>query len=148
MNVVDAAHATVHDYPGGAETLALRLGLQAGILRHKVNPTYDRNHLTLAEADRLMGITGDVRILHALAASHGFALTPLDQVAQQKEDDVTALVLELVERSGGLAGTVRESLADGVITHSESKDTSHAGHLVQDIVVRLVAAIARKVRRQ
>ena len=71
MNVTDAADATVHDYPGGSESLAPRMGMSAAVLRNKVNPGNDRNHLSLSEADRLMRVTGDHRILQALADQHG-----------------------------------------------------------------------------
>ncbi|MFH7611555.1 hypothetical protein RA272_29150, partial [Pseudomonas syringae pv. tagetis] len=68
MNVTDAAYDTVHQYPGGSEALAPRLGMSAAVLRGKVNPNTDRNLLSLQEADALMARTGDFRILHALCA--------------------------------------------------------------------------------
>lgn len=53
MNVKDATHATVHDYPGGAESLAPRMGIKSPqVLRNKVNPTTDTHHLRLDEAIR------------------------------------------------------------------------------------------------
>lgn len=54
MNVHDAAHATVHDYPGGAASLAPRLGMQQAVLNSKVNPNTDTHHLSLTDAMRVM----------------------------------------------------------------------------------------------
>ena len=73
MNIIDAANATVHDYPGGSESLGPRVGLPANLLRDKVNPGSD-THLTLAEAERIMALTEDFRMLEVLAHQHGFLL--------------------------------------------------------------------------
>src|SRR5690606_4424393 len=78
MNVIDAAYSTVHDYPGGAEALAARMGKSAAVLRSKVNPNTSTHHLTLAEADEILGKTRDLRMLHALAANHGCVVLPAD----------------------------------------------------------------------
>ncbi|WP_341772648.1 phage regulatory CII family protein, partial [Burkholderia pseudomallei] len=48
MNIIDAAYAVVHDYPGGSESLAPRLGMSAAVLRNKVNPNNATHHLGLA----------------------------------------------------------------------------------------------------
>lgn len=117
MNVSDAAYDTVHAYPGGSVTLAARLGMSDAVLRGKVNPNNDRNHLTLDEADRIIGLTGDHRILHALAAAHGYTL----QRAEGEEGScvVTAL-LALVSAQGAMSQAVSDSIADGKITPNEA----------------------------
>ncbi|PNE77837.1 hypothetical protein A8H37_06130 [Burkholderia thailandensis] len=38
MNILDTAHAVAHNYPGGCESLAPRLGVSPAVLRSKVNP--------------------------------------------------------------------------------------------------------------
>jgi hypothetical protein len=53
MNITDAAHKTVKDYPGGSEALAVRIGMSAAVLRNKVNPNNTTHHLTLAEASEI-----------------------------------------------------------------------------------------------
>jgi len=149
MNVLDAAQATVKAYPGGAESLAPRVGMSGALLRGKVNPQYDRNHLTLAEADLLMTVTDDHRILHALAHSHGYILQRSDDLERERQEAqhrVDELVLQLMQMTGNLAGTIAEAREDGVITRSEAKDTSNAGMQVQKVVVDLVAAIQDQVR--
>jgi len=91
MNITDAAHKTVKDYPGGAEALATRLitvndkgeekPMSGAVLRNKINPNNTTHRLTLAEANEIMGLTGDHRILVALAAEHGYGLHGLEPPA-------------------------------------------------------------------
>ncbi len=41
MNIVDAAYHTVHDYPGGANALAPRMGIKSpAVLNSKVKSEY------------------------------------------------------------------------------------------------------------
>lgn len=119
MNVADAAHSVVHDYPGGAESLAPRVGIGAAVLRSKVNPNISTHHLSLIEASKLTGLTGDMRILHALAAEHGrVVVTPADG-----DDASDMAVLEVIaamwSTNGDLGTAVHRALADGVLTSVE-----------------------------
>jgi hypothetical protein len=72
VNITDAAYAVAHDYPGGTESLAPRLGMSGAVLRNKVNPNNTTHHLTLAEALRMSEITSDRRVAEAFARElHG-----------------------------------------------------------------------------
>ena len=45
MNILDAAYHTVHDYKGGANALAPRMGMKSpAVLNSKVNPITDTHH--------------------------------------------------------------------------------------------------------
>lgn len=145
MNALDAADLTVHDYPGGSESLAPRLGMTGAVLRNKVNVNNDRNHLTLAEADRLMRVTGDHRILQALAAAHGYALVPVEQ--GETDAPVLGLVLELGRTGGEVSRVVCEALADNVITPNEMAAISRASHDDQTALLHLVARLSRMTSR-
>lgn len=119
MNVADAAHCVVHDYPGGAESLAPRVGVGAAVLRSKVNPNTVTHHLSMLEASRLTGLTNDMRILHAFAAEHGrVVVTPADG-----DDASDMAVLEVMaamwSTNGDLGTAVHKALADGVLTGAE-----------------------------
>lgn len=118
MNHLDAFHHTVHCAPGGPEALASRLGMSAQVLRNKANPNSTTNKPTLDEANRLMGITGDFSILHALAEQHGFVLTKLDE--QPASDmDVLENVTNIWQRLGELATEVQKTLEDGRVEAHE-----------------------------
>lgn len=42
MNTDDAVYHTVHDYPGGCESLGPRVGISPKVLQNKANPTHER----------------------------------------------------------------------------------------------------------
>src|SRR5690606_17565252 len=74
MNTTDAAYHTVHDYPGGSESLGPRVGISPAVLRNKVNPNNETHRLALDEAQKITAVTGDHRMLQAWAHSEGFVL--------------------------------------------------------------------------
>lgn len=129
MNIADAAHKTVKDYPGGAEALATRLitvnekgeekPMSGAVLRNKVNPHNRTHHLTLAEASEIMSLTDNHRMLHALAAEHGYVLR---RVEGEGTGSVIGAVLAVSKRQGDLAQAVAISLEDGKITPNESSE--------------------------
>ncbi len=134
MNVTDAAYDTVHQYPGGSEALAPRMGMSAATLRGKVNPNTDRNLLSLQEADALMARTGDYRILHALCAEHGFIAQRVD--APESGTLITAL-LSAAAAKGDLAELVSKAMADNRITPNEADDISRACQQVMAALVQV-----------
>ncbi|MBU0752387.1 MAG: phage regulatory CII family protein [Gammaproteobacteria bacterium] len=116
MNVVDAAHAVVHDYPGGSIALAPRLGMSAAILRGKVNPSDIGHHLTITESVRMQAMTCDHRILSAEADELGYMLTRIPQVAS---GDIGMAAMRAIKEFGDFVGSVEESLRDGKVTTNE-----------------------------
>lgn len=139
MNIADAAYATVHDYPGGAEALGPRMRIKAGVLRNKVDPNNSGNHLGLMEADRLIGVTGDLRILQAMAAEH-------DCIVQRCSDlpnaeSITELVLDATAASGKFAGEIRAALADGLISENDMRAIGAAGLAEQQVMMTLIARL-------
>lgn len=119
MNVSDAAHATVHDYPGGAISLGPRVGINPTVLNSKVNPNTSTHHLGLLEAQRIMGRTGDHRILRAQNEELGY-LPPIPRVSADISD---AALLEsytkLISELGDFSTQFHLSLADGRVTKKE-----------------------------
>jgi hypothetical protein len=136
MHVLDAAKATVDRYPGGAESLAPRIGMSAGILRNKVNPNIPTNHLTLAEADQMMSVSNDFQILQAMAQEHGFALTRIGDAAQP--GSILSAMLTLEVAGGEFARTIHDAMADNVISENEMRVISKAGHAEQEALILLI----------
>nr|WP_314540079.1 phage regulatory CII family protein [uncultured Massilia sp.] len=118
MNYKDAFHKTVHGTPGGVEALAVRMGYTAGLLRNKANPNSTTNVLTMDDASRVMEITGDYAVLHALAEQHGFVLTKLED---QPASDMGVLenVTSIWQRLGDVANEVHKTLEDGRVEQHE-----------------------------
>jgi len=136
MHVLDAAAQTVHAYPGGAESLAPRIGVSAGILRNKVNVNNTTNHLTLAEANEIMAATGDHRILQALAQEHGYALHHIGE--GEGGAPIVSHLLALGMAEGALSRTIHDALADGVISANEMNAIAAAGHENQSALIGLI----------
>lgn len=139
MNVIDAAHQTVKAYPGGADSLSPRVGIGPAVLRSKVNPNTSTHHLSLAEADRIMGVTGDHRILHALAAEHGYVLQRVD--APEDGAQLLQTLLSANAAEGAFDRELQEALADGVITPNELSVLEKAGTAQQAATMVLLSKL-------
>lgn len=138
MNITDAAHKTVKDYPGGSEALAVRIGMSAAVLRNKVNPNNNTHHLTLAEASEIMGVAGDDRILHAMAAEHGYTL---QKMVADGMASVMGAMLENAAKQGAFAQALQEALSDGLISENEMKAISSAGTAQVEAMINLLARL-------
>lgn len=154
MNVIDAAHKTVKDYPGGAEALATRMvvitqegkekPMSAAVLRSKVNHNVRTHHLGLSEASEIMSLTGDHRILHALAAEHGYVLRAAE--AGCEPGSVLHSILAVNAAESEFDRLLHEVLADGVLTPNEFKDVSESGLKQQATLVVLLRMLAAAVK--
>lgn len=119
MNITDAAYATVHDYPGGAASLAPRLGMPQAVLNSKVNPNTRTHHLMLEEALRVMVLTGDHRILRAQCDELGY-LPPIPrQVVEVSDAALLETYTRLMSELGDFSREFHAALADGRITNAE-----------------------------
>ncbi len=118
-SVSDAAYHTVHDYPGGAPSLAPRIGISSHrVLDGKVKPTDEYHKLTLDEACKIIALTGDLRILRAMAEENRQLLVPMvDCMVSDAAllDTYTNLMKEL----GEFSGSFHDALSDGRITRAE-----------------------------
>lgn len=136
MNIIDAAHATVEEN-GGSRVVASRLIQRDGkpmsdaILRNKVNGNNDTHHLTLVEADRLMAVTNDHRILHALAEKHGHVCVMVDDSVPASDLAVLELVTHVWRANGDVGRAVDDTLADGRVEAHEVVMVRHAIYKVQ-----------------
>lgn len=140
MNHLDAFHQTVHAAPGGCEAIAPRMGMSAAILRNKANPNSPTNKPTLDDADRLMGITGDHRVLHALAQNHGYVCTKVDE---QPACDMEVLesITDIWQHLGMFGAEVHKAMADGRIEPHEVKAIEVAAFTMFRPVMQLVARV-------
>lgn len=119
MTPRDAAHKTVHDYPGGSMSLAPRMDMPASTMRAKANPNDAAHGFTLDEAVQLMELTGDHRILVAMNEALCY-LPPIKRVDFNVSD---AALLEaytnLMSELGDFSKEFHASLRDGKITKKE-----------------------------
>lgn len=119
VNTADAAYAVAHDYPGGTESLAPRLPMSAALLRNKVNPNQDINHLTLREAVRMTDVANDDRILEAWARERGKMLIDIPAPENCADADVIELMAQTWETNGDIGREVNAIFADGRVDQAE-----------------------------
>lgn len=140
MNYKDAFHRTVHEAPGGCEALAVRLGYTAGLLRNKANPNSTTNVLTMDDASRVMEITENYDVLHALARQHGFVCTKIEE---QPASDMAVLesVTDIWKSLGEVGTQVHTALADGRIDQHEVRSIEKAIYVAFRPMMELLARL-------
>lgn len=115
----EAQYRVVHEYPGGARALAPLVGMNAGTLLNKVNPSMDNHHLSLREAVAIQHAAQDFRILQAEGQLLHHSCIPL--VDFQGVSD--AALLDTYARYhadlGETAQAIRDTLADGRVSRRE-----------------------------
>jgi len=129
MNIKIAAYRTVHECAGGPKALAAQMErvdrdgntveMSPVVLRSKVSLEVTTHRLALDEADLIMALTGDHRILHALAATHGYQL--LRTAAAPEHGSLMQRLLKANSAEGEVDRVLEEALADGVVTPNELK---------------------------
>ncbi len=138
MNILDAFHKTVHQAPGGCEAMAVRLGMSPQILRNKANPNNTANKVLLEDADQVIGITGDMRVLHALAANHSHVCVKIDPAATASDLAVLELVVQVMTSNGDVGAEVNRTLADGRVEQHEIKAVEAAVYRTNQAMQQLV----------
>lgn len=118
MNVFDAAYNIGHDYPGGAEALAHRMGIVPAVFRSKLNPNSTTNHVTLADAMKLQNLTGRTDIVEAMADELGGVFMPLPTIS---DEDLSHAIRKAVAEFGNYMQMVDAALDDDRVTKNEAK---------------------------
>lgn len=141
MSLEDAAYHTAHDYPGGVPALALRLRTSANTLNHKVNPHNNTHHLSLREARDAMVMSGDFRILYALASDLGHVAIQVDGAVEGwTMDHVMAATREFGELLAEVGSSTAPASESGrKISRNEMRRIeAEAGELISSINSLLV----------
>lgn len=141
MDVFDAAYRVAHDYPHrGAVGLAAKLGKNPGTFLNKVNPGQETHQLTLGEAVEMQAISGDHRILHAMAAVLGEACFPLPDLSDLSDQALLELINRIGAEGGDFHREINHSLSDNRICAREFAR-------IEDEAMQFIAAIGEAVAR-
>ena len=116
-SILDAAYHVVHDYPGGAASLAPRMGKSSTTLSHEVTATGTAK-FGLLDAVKVTSFSGDLRILQAWAIHAGQMLLPLPSDGEQS-DECLAHVASSAKEFSELVAAAADSLADGRVSDNE-----------------------------
>ena len=143
MNLRDAAYNTVHDYAGGAASLAPRMGKSVSVLSHEVTGTGTAK-LGLLDAEKITHLTGDLRILEAFATNCGQMLVPLPHAVDVDADDCMLRLAATVKEFSDLCTEVAGDLKDSQISDNElARVDRECGELIASIH-SLREALARR----
>ncbi len=144
MHLRDTAYNCVHDYPGGAASLAPRMAKSATTLAHELNGT-GAAKLGLLDAEKITQLTGDLRILEAFAGNCGQMLVPLpDTLRPGSEKDCMLRLADTAREFGELCCEVSGCMADGRVSDNElSRIDRECGELVASVHA-LREALARR----
>jgi hypothetical protein len=131
MSVSDALYHTVHDYPGGAEALAVRLGKRGSTLCHEVRPPANSTAKAgLEDTMKCIEFSDDYRVVHAINARFGFMAVKLPQLEGASESTMQH-VATLSKEFNDVVQAAALSASDGVITDNELKQLQRqVGELV------------------
>lgn len=141
MTPKDALHMTVMSYPGGAEALASRLGMNAQILRNKINPNSTSHHPSLHDVEQIMHMTENPAVLHSLAKGIGYTCTKI--MAEGEANDMAVLehIAIIWKTNGHVGNEVHCALEDGRISQQELSRIKDAVHrtttAMHDLIKRL-----------
>lgn len=137
--VSTAVFDTAHHYPGGAHALGVLVGIGGKVLANKCNPHSDTHHLTLAEALRIMALTGDHQILRAMCHELGY-LNPIPRLDSTTvaDDALLDLLASVFAEAGDVARSLQQALADGRITPKEYADIEQQSIEAQSALATLL----------
>jgi hypothetical protein len=140
-SIDEAVYDTAHGYKGGAQALGAVVGIGGTVLSSKCNPNTTTHHLTLREAVRIMGLTGDHQILRAVCYELGY-LDPIRRIdgGGLADDALLDLLASVFSESGDVARVLQTSLADGRITRGEFG-------LIEEQVIEAQSALATLLDR-
>jgi hypothetical protein len=131
MSLADAAFNTAHEYPhGGADGLGRRMGKSN--LSAEVNPNRADAKLGLLDALRMQLLTGDFRILNAMAWECGF-FPPMPMPSALPSDAPCLRTLgEMMKECADVVATVSTDAADG---RFDDNDLARANREVGELLL-------------
>lgn len=119
MSLLDVAYNVVHDYPGGARSLAPRLSKNPTTLCHELTATGTAK-LGLLDAKKITDMSGDLRILQAWATEASQMLVPLPTIDMAPGDDCLVRLADVAREFSETCSEVTKSLAgDGNVSDNE-----------------------------
>jgi hypothetical protein len=119
-NVQDAAFHTAHDFPGGVAALAQRMGdVSPNVLNKKVDPRLESHHLRLDESVKIQSITGDFRILQAMAFTLNHMVIPLPDMHESGDASLLDDFMEILNAMADFTKEFQKAWADGEVTSKE-----------------------------
>lgn len=119
MNDRDALYHAVHDYPGGAVSLAPRMGVAASTLQSMANPNVETHAWPYKRVKQVMQLTEDLRPLEALCTEFGGLFVKLTAGGDKPIEEIYRDLARLAKEFGDIPREVTKALSDGRIKQKE-----------------------------
>ncbi|MEY2686585.1 MAG: hypothetical protein RL375_783 [Pseudomonadota bacterium] len=142
MNITDALYRAAHNYPGGLEALAMRMGISASSLAHKVSPNYPGAHCSPTEVVMIMEFTSDHSALQAMAGRMRYMLLPMVPDGEM-DGEFAQRLAGSVKEFGEFIAEISSDLSDGRVTDNELKRIERELAEMQSATAALYALAAR-----
>jgi hypothetical protein len=140
-NVQDAAFHTAHDFPGGVAALAQRMGdVSPNVLNKKVDPRLESHHLRLDESVKMQSITGDFRILQAMAFTLNHVVIPMPDMPESGDAALLDAFMDIINEMAEFTQAFQQSWADGKVT---SKEVDRMEGEAADVQARFAVIVSR-----
>lgn len=140
MDVFQAAYRVAHDYEGGAVKLAEKMGQNPGTFLNRINPETETHHLYLATAVQMQVITGDHRVLHAMAGTLGEVCFKIPDLSHVPDTALFDLILKIGVEGGDFCQAISTSLEHKRFTRQDYLRIREEG-------LQYIAAIAETMAR-
>lgn len=137
--VMDSAYHVVHDYPGGAESLAPRLKKRGDQLSHEVAERGSAK-FGLRDAVRITDLTGDMRILASWALHTRHMLVPLPH-SEAGGSEVLQALGGASKEFADLCQAVCKGMADGRVSDNELDRVQREAGELQAMLLQLIDAL-------
>lgn len=118
LNLQQAVHHAVKEYPGGVPAIAGIYGHNANTLQHKLNPA-NPTWINLREFEEILIATRSALVLDAVGRIAHCAWIDLGAFHHAGDLDVLETINELVQSVGRMCGALHQSLADGEVDKFE-----------------------------
>ena len=133
MTPDDALYHLVHDFPGGAPSLAPRMGLSHKTLENMADPCQETHGWPLRRMVQAMQFTKDLRPLEALCELFGGMFVPTGEAHHLSNAQLLKSMQRFAAEFGDIPRAIEDALAnDGKISANELKRIEQEGmELVQ-----------------
>lgn len=140
MDVFEAAYRVAHDFPGGATALAARMGKNPGTLMNELNPSQEGHKLGVGDATAMQAISGDHRILHAMAHTLGEVCFRVPDLHRVSDDALLEHINAIGVEAGQFHAAIRQALQYRKFTREDYK---HVRQEAMDYIAAIAEALGR-----
>ncbi|HSH98863.1 MAG: phage regulatory CII family protein [Methylophilaceae bacterium] len=147
LNLADLAYQIAHNFPGGVQALAQRMGMSYTVLKNKLNPNCSTHHLNIEELEAIVMLADTDELAHWATRERNGVFVPI--MTQDEVNDMELLDCSAIsdERYGLFKGKLRRILADGIVTLEELKELKLENFSLQQAIMTLIGRVESLVRK-